>query len=164
MEKERKKKHHNGKRKIVQNDSSFEEKRKIQKVSKVKSISFPKELTQKRISLHSSNHFPIDIKEFEEMINIKQFTEIKEDNYFETVSQKREELKIINNEIDEQYNNKTILLTLLKDIENSKNEELYKSLERIREIYEEEENMKKVNDKINQLKILLEESELEKNK
>lgn len=57
----KKKQRRKGKKKVQVNDSSFETKPQKQKVTKIKAVSFPKELSQKRISLHSSNHIPVNI-------------------------------------------------------------------------------------------------------
>ena len=164
MERLHKKKHHKkGKRKVPSNDSSNDSKHQVKKITKVKVFSFPKELSQKRISLHSSSHIPINIGEFDEMINIKTFKETKEDNYFEITSKNREEIKKIDVEIDREYNNKKNILNFLKEIEDNKNNEIEKCLRRIKEIYEEENHMIQLKNKINDLKIKFQESEKDKN-
>ena len=165
MEKAPKKKHHRkGKKKVQVNDSSFESKPPKPKVTKIKAVSFPKELSKKRISLHSSNHIPLNIYEPDNDINFKNFTNIEEDNYFEITSKKREEIQKIDNEINSQFDNKNVIINFLKEIENSTNYEIKICCERIKEIYEEKNYIKKQKEKINELKRKLDECEEEKNK
>ena len=163
MEHERKKKHHNGKRKQNQIDSSMDEKPQKKKISKVKSVSNPKEFTQKRISLHALNYIPAQIYEFDNLIKEKNLSHEKEDNYYEIVTKKRQELKKIDDEIDEQYENKKIILEFLNEIENNKNMEEKKCYERINEIGEERNNLKILNDDLDTLLKELEKIEITKN-
>ncbi len=81
----KKKQRRKGKKKVQVNDSSFESKPQKQKVAKIKTISFSKELSQKRISLHSSNYIPVNNYEIDNDKNIENFANIEEDNYFKII-------------------------------------------------------------------------------
>ena len=120
----KKKQRRKGKKKVQANDSSFETKPQKQKVTKIKAVSFPKELSQKRISLHSSNHIPVNIYEVDNEKNIEHFANIEEDNYFEIISKKREEIEKIDNEINSQFGNKNMIINFLKEIGSNTNYEI----------------------------------------
>ena len=160
----KKKQRRKGKKKVQVNDSSFESKPQKQKVAKIKAISFSKELSQKRISLHSSNYIPVNNYEIDNEKNIENFANIEEDNYFEIISKKREEIEKIDNEINSQFGNKNMIINFLKEIGSNTNYEMKICLERIKEIYEEKKYVEKLKEKINELKTKLDESEKEKNK
>ena len=156
------KKNHKGKQKIPSYDTKKESKPNVQKISKIKNITFPGGLTQKRLSLHSCNNYPSNIYEWDNFSNEKNLFNINEDNYFEIVTKKEKELKKIDDEIDEQYNNNKIILNLLDEIERNKNIENEKCYERINEIYNEENEINKLLEQINELERGLIKSEEEK--
>ena len=88
MEPERKRKHRKNKRKITPKDTNYEEKKEKSKsklVSKISEHSFHKELTLKRLSLHSSNFIPSQISEYDNIITLHNNSHKKEDNYFEII-------------------------------------------------------------------------------
>mgnify|MGYP006916122017 CR=1 FL=1 len=158
----RKNRNNKGKQKIPSYDSKKESKPNIQNISKIKNIYFPNNLTQKRLSLHSCDNYPSNIYEWDNFSNEKNLFNINEDNYFEIVTKKEKELKKIDDEIDEQYNNNKIILNILDEIEGNKNIENEKCYERINEIYNEENEINKLLEQINELEKKLIKSEEEK--
>ena len=144
MEPERKRKHRKNKRKITPKDVNIEEKPEKQKpklVSKISESSLHKELTLKRLSLHSSNFIPSQISEYDNIITLQNISHKKEENYFEIISKKQNELKKFDEEIDEQYSNRYIIFEFLAQIEKSINLENEKCHERINEIINEEKEI-----------------------
>ena len=154
-----KKKNRKGKRKFRQIDSSLEEETKNQKPSKVRSISLQSDLRQKRISLHSSNYIPTKVSELGNIIKLEKIYKKKGDNYYEITSKSRNDLKTINDKINEEYLNRNKLLKFLKEIELNKNLEDKRCVQRIREISREREIIELLKKDIDKLKIELEDSE-----
>ena len=154
-----KKKNRKGKRKFRQIDSSLEEETKNQKPSKVRSISLQSDLRQKRISLHSSNYIPTKVSELGNIIKLEKIYKKKDDNYYEITSKSRNDLKTINDKINEEYLNRNKLLKFLKEIELNKNLEDKRCVQRIREISREREIIELLKKDIDKLKIELEDSE-----
>ena len=159
MELNPKKKNRKGRRKYQQSDSSLDEKQKHPNISKTRNNSFLNELRQKRISLHSSNFLPTKISELDNIFNTENISYKKEDDYYEIISKKRKEIKQIDEEINEEYNNRNKIFKFLKEIEISKNKEDKKCVERIKEIYNEKERIKLLNNHINKVKIEFEDLE-----
>ena len=159
MELNPKKKNRKGRRKCRQSDSSLDEKQKHPNISKTRNNSFQNELRQKRISLHSSNFLPTKISELDNIFNTENISYKKEDDYYEIISKKRKEIQQIDEEINEEYNNRNKIFKFLKEIEISKNKEDKKCVERIKEIYNEKERIKLLNNHINKVKIEFEDLE-----
>ena len=115
MERDKKKKTFNGKRKVG-NDRSFEEKKAIKKLPKITSTSFSKNTEPKHLSNYNIGYCPIYLYDG----NIKNFenkTKIKEDNYLQSISEKMDKLKQLNREIDVQTSKKDNILEFLKEID-----------------------------------------------
>jgi len=154
MEPERKRKHRKNKRKITPKDVTIDEKPEKPKpklVSKTSEPSFHKELTLKRLSLHSSNFIPSQISEYDNIITLQNISHKNEENYFEIISKKQNELKKYDEEIDEQYSNRYIIFEFLAQIEKSINLENEKCHERIDEIINEENNINSLQGQIEEL-------------
>ena len=148
MEPERKKKKGRGRRKLPSTDSNLEEKIKPEKITKKRGNSFQKDLSQKRLSLHSSNFIPAKIPPYDNLIHLHTFPHQNDDNYYETITKKQKALKKIDDEIDDQYNNRGIILDFFEEIDKYILAENKKCVERINEIKEEEYGMNSLKSQI----------------
>ena len=163
MDHEGKKKHRKGKRKIKSTDSNKEEKTNNRKLSKKRDISFQSELGQKRISLHSSNFIPTQVREEDYFKTLGNFSKKKEDNYYEIITKDRKEIKKLDDIIDEQYNNRNNIFEFLKLLEESINSENIKCIKRIGEIPKEKEKIEILKNVLKESQKQLDKSETEKN-
>ena len=163
MDHEGKKKHRKGKRKIKSTDSNKEEKSNNRKLSKKRDISFQSELGQKRISLHSSNFIPTQVREEDYFKTLGNVSKKKEDNYYEIVKKDRKEIKKLDDIIDEQYNNRNNIFEFLKLLEENINSENIKCIKRIGEIPKEKEKIEILKNVLKESQKQLDKSETEKN-
>ena len=148
MEPERKKKKGRGRRKVHSTDTNLEEKPKPEKITKKRGNSSRNDLSQKRLSLHSSNFIPTKIPPYDNLIHLQNFSHQSDDNYFETITKRQKALKKIDDEIDDQYNNRNIVLNFLEEIDKYISLENKKCVERINEIKEEEYGMNSLKSQI----------------
>ena len=148
MEPERKKKKGRGRRKVHSTDTNFEEKPKPEKITKKRGNSSRNDLSQKRLSLHSSNFIPTKIPPYDNLIHLQNFSHQSDDNYFETITKRQKALKKIDDEIDDQYNNRNIVINFLEEIDKYISLENKKCVERINEIKEEEYGMNSLKSQI----------------
>ena len=163
MDLEAKKKHRRGKKKIKPTESNNDDKSNNRKISKKREISFQNEIGQKRISLHSSNFIPTQVREEDYFKTLGNFSKKKEDNYYEIITKDRKEIKKLDDIIDEQYNNKNNIFEFLKLIEESINYENMKCIKRIDEIPKEKEKIEILKNVLKESQKQLDKSETEKN-
>ena len=163
MDLEAKKKHRRGKKKIKPTESNNDDKSNNRKISKKREISFQNEIGQKRISLHSSNFIPTQVREEDYFKTLGNFSKKKEDNYYEIITKDRNEIKKLDDIIDEQYNNRNNIFEFLKLIEESINYENMKCIIRIDEIPKEKEKIEILKNVLKESQKQLDKSETEKN-
>ena len=100
MEKGKKKKMYNGKKKISK-DKSFDDKQKTHKTSKITNLSCPQNLGQTmNLKYLNFGYIPINIYEIQKIEEKKDSKKSKEDNFYEIITKRKEEMKLAHKRID----------------------------------------------------------------
>ena len=123
MEKDKKKKTYKHRKKKI-TEISMEERDKTKKLSKKTSLSFSKEYIPIQLNLEHFGQTPINICELENLITIENTASTHEDNYHQIISKKLDEIKAVDNEINEYVLKKPLFIDIINYIkENIENEE-----------------------------------------
>ena len=98
---------------------SMDEKPKTKKMSTKTNLSFSKGYNPMQLVLESFGQTPCDIYEFENLINDKNTNTPQEDDYYQIISKKREEIKEIDKQINEQLSKAPEFLKIMKEIKEN---------------------------------------------
>ena len=97
----------------------MDEKPKTKKMSTKTNLSFSKGYNPMQLVLESFGQTPCDIYEFENLINDKNTNTPQEDDYYQIISKKREEIKEIDKQINEQLSKAPEFLKIMKEIKEN---------------------------------------------
>ena len=127
MEKDKKKKMYNGKKKISK-DKSFDDKQKTHKASKITNLSCPQNLGQTmNLKYLNFGYIPINIYEIQKIEEKKDSKKSKEDNFYEIITKRKEEMKLAHKKIDIMMAKRKEVIDLINEIyEKIKKERNYK--------------------------------------
>ena len=155
MEKDKKKKTYNfnGKQKANKNNEE-EKKRKTQKVSKSKYALLEKKT--RILPLLSFHKFKTNLVEYDHLLNIEN-KEKQEDNYQEVMSDKRERIKILDQNINEEVNSEKQLIELYNEIMENNKKIKEKIISKVNKIIEDKESYEILKNEYTQIEQMLEE-------
>ena len=155
MEKDKKKKTYNfnGKQKANRVDEE-EKKRKTQKVSKPK---YPLLERKARIlPLLSFHKYKTNLVEYDHLLSIEN-KEKQEDNYQDIISEKRERIKIIDQNINEEVNSEKQLIELYNEIMENNKKIKEKIISKVNKIIEDKEIQEILKNEYTQIEQMLKE-------
>ena len=155
MEKDKKKKTYNfnGKQKANRVDEE-EKKRKTQKVSKPK---YPLLERKTRIlPLLSFHKYKTNLVEYDHLLSIEN-KEKQEDNYQDIISEKRERIKIIDQNINEEVNSEKQLIELYNEIMENNKKIKEKIISKVNKIIEDKEIQEILKNEYTQIEQMLKE-------
>ena len=155
MEKDKKKKTYNfnGKQKANKNNEE-EKKRKTQKVSKSKYALLEKKT--RILPLLSFHKYKTNLVEYDHLLNIEN-KEKQEDNYQEVMSDKRERIKILDQNINEEVNSEKQLIELYNEIMENNKKIKEKIISKVNKIIEDKESYEILKNEYTQIEQMLKE-------
>ena len=160
MEKDNKKKTYNfnGKQKAYKNDEE-EKKRKTQKPSKTRKQLFEKKTRiQPLLSFHK---YKTNLIEYDSSLNIEN-KEKQEDNYQEIMTDKRERVKILDQNINEEVNTEKQLIELYNEIMENNKKIKEKIISKVNKIIEDKESHEILKNEFTQIEQMFKECQEKK--